>query len=189
MLGVPRGGTSVTVGLLRILGYKMPGPEWDPVCILGEATRLRYVLNKDELTYEELAERVMALPDGTVWKDPVVGEYAHLIDWSTWDVVTVRRKTSAVEDSERRWMGEGYEGTGERAAKWYRAIQDALIETPPAEHMHLPMNHIQRKPHSALVFFSGLTGPLPTREQRDLTREFVQPGYRCPMPGTCEICN
>lgn len=188
VLGVPRGGTSMTVGLLRILGYQMPESKWDPVCILGEATRLRYVLNEDELRYEELAERVMALPDNTVWKDPVVGEYAHLIDWSTWDVVTIRRQTGKVEDSERRWMGqEESVGTRQRANKWYRNIRNALVETPPAQRLHLPMSHVQSRPRQALLLLSGLSGPMPTGQQVYQALDFVKPGYRCPLPGACEL--
>lgn len=189
VLGVPRGGTSMTVGLLRILGYDMPGLGWDPVCILGEATRLRYVQNPDDLTYEELAERVMDLPDGTVWKDPVVGEYAHLIDWSTWDVVTVRRKASHVQDSEQRWMGEGFEGTGHRASLWYQKINTALEASPPARRLHLTMSQMQRSPRAALRDMAHLYGREPTGQQIYQALEFVSPGYRCPLPLGCPICN
>jgi hypothetical protein len=184
----------MTVGLLRILGYRLPSAEWEPQCWTGESKRLRAVENPDEPSYEALAQRVMALPDGIVWKDPCVGEYAHLMDWSTWDVVTVHRPVEEVQASEARWTNhEWAEGVPERAKRWETIYLGSLVAVSPARWAHLDMGYVRNSPVLATARLrQGLrvAAVADGGARYQLAADFIhqESGYRCPRPGSCEVC-
>jgi hypothetical protein len=193
VLGVPRSGTSMTVGLLRILGYRLPDAQWMPDCLLGESARLRLNANPDALTDTALAKRVMSLPDGVVWKDPCIGEYAHLMDWSSWDAVTVHRDVDEVQASEGQWVGpEWAQGVPQRVARWESTYLGSLIRTAPHRWTRIEMQDIRTEPVATLI---GLAGSL--RSHWDIHEDALvsvstfihqDSGYRCPLPGSCEVC-
>jgi hypothetical protein len=195
VLGVPRGGTSMTVGLLRILGYRLPSAEWEPQCLTGESKRLRAVENPDEPSYEALAQRVMALPDGIVWKDPCVGEYAHLMDWSSWDVVTVHRPVEEVRASEERWTNpEWAQSVPERVSVWETAYLGSLVATTAANWTHVDTPWMRSNPMLAAAKLRqslGLGGMEDGGARYALAADFIhdqESGYWCPLPGSCEVC-
>ena len=178
VLGVPRGGTTLTVGLLRILGYRLPDVE--PCCLHGESRRLRATDSPLASDLPRLAAEVDALPDGVVWKDPSVGRYAHLIDWSGWLTVRVRRPLDAVLASEERWIpGRDQEALAEQATAW-----DCALDLIPAQ-IHLSAEMIRAHPIQQLQRLAGVTRLMTMQISR--AEDFIRPagGYHCPLPVTC----
>lgn len=182
VLGVPRGGTSMAVGMLRILGFRLP--DVDPDCVLGESRRLRWADSPLHDTPEVLAGEVDRLPDRVVWKDPAVAMYADLIDWSSWLVVRVVRDPHAVAASEDRWLG-GVDRWAmiDRAREW-----TARLNHIPAS-AEVTFTALRARPLIALDHLADATGRRVTRSARDQVMAFVQDtsGYRCPVPGTCQL--
>lgn len=189
VMGVPRGGTSLTVGLLRILGYELPEGATNETCPFGESPTHRLLENPGAPTVNRLVKHVSELPPGTVWKDPAVGEYAHLIDWSTWDVVSVYRPPALVMESEKRW-GHTVLRADQRAQRWYQAMGKARDVTHPRRSLNLDLRDIREDPVWALHKMALRLG-LETDPWLDLmAKMFVQPsgGYQCPVVGACSVC-
>lgn len=128
VVGVIRGGTSMTVGLLRILGWRLP-PDHLPSCPPGEARALRIHNNGRTLTADQVADQVNQLGDGIVWKDPAVALYADRIDWTRWAIVRVRRGHRDVADSMGRWAEhdpEPRDVLARRAIDWNQRLDRQL---------------------------------------------------------------
>lgn len=184
VLGVPRGGTSLVVGLLRILGYQLPAQ--DPDCLFGESRTLRWADSPLGGDVRELVRLVGQVPGGVVWKDPAVGLYCHGIDWTQWRTVRVVRDLDAVVASEvahGSTEDPGY--LRERAEDWGAALDRVVV---PDVLVSL----------EAIVFAPGptftalgmtLTGVAPSVNQQAMARSFVDPdgGYSCPLPWSCEL--
>lgn len=181
VLGVPRGGTSMVVGLLRVLGYRLP--DADPDCVLGESRLLRWVGSPMEGDPKALAVAVGALPDGVVWKDPAVALYADHINWSGWSVVRVRRDPHAVAESEQRWIGARVDPMIDRAREW-----GTRLDRIPAV-LELGFAAVRNRPLLALEALGEVTGRAVTLGARTQALAFVRadPGYHCPTPGSCPL--
>lgn len=184
VLGVPRGGTSLVVGLLRILGYQLP--PGNTSCLLGESRIIRWAGSPLQGDIDLLVPLIDALPDGVVWKDPAVALYADRIDWTGWDVIRVTRNPVDVAASEARWQDDpvDQQHLAERACDWAARL-DAVpaLETFEA-------SWVRAAPQIALDGLSReLRGSAPTRTQQALTHAFVHRGggYRCPLPETCPL--
>lgn len=183
VLGVPRGGTSMVANLLRIAGFRLPAD--DPVCPLGESRAYRPDAGRN---LKQLAARVETLPLGTVWKDPQVARYVDQIDWRTWKTVRVVREPVAVGDSEMRWSGQSASAMAKRAVEWNTKLGAALPDVDLILYEHEVRNTPGSRTLAILNLFLGLYDSTP--EQIAQARAYVQPssGYRCPLPGECDLC-
>jgi hypothetical protein len=177
VLGLPRGGTSAVVGMLRILGLDLPPAQFYPDCRFGEARGLRI---NSGTTVEHTIYGLSHLPDNVVWKDPAVGAYAHRVPWGEFDeVVRVYRPLDDCISAERRWGHPGVQPSRDR--EWL-----AAIETVPAQ--VVDFDTLRRKPLLALSDLAADLGlPVPSLVQQDATEAFIlsTSGYRCPLPSTC----
>lgn len=182
--GVPRGGTSAVVGLLRIAGFTLPGSVSEQICAQGESRSHRW----EATSVYDLVRRVDRLPDGTVWKDPQVARYAHCIDWSTWRVVRVWRHPDEVGDAEYRWTKQDTLEMRSRAARWNFTLDEEIPGASFAALTHFTavISNVELV-QTELHFVLGLDPP--TDAQRLAALDFtVRSGYRCPLPESCEIC-
>lgn len=178
VLGLPRGGTSAVVGLLRILGLELPPAEYRPVCMFGEAKGLR--INAGT-TVEKTIEGLSRLPDDVVWKDPAVGAYVHQVPWGVFDeIVRVHRPLDECLSAERRWGQRGV--TMSREREWSDAIS-----TVPARTV-VEFSDLRQHPQQTLFdLASDLALPSPSLIQQDMAEAFIrnESGYRCPFPNSC----
>lgn len=186
VVGVPRGGTSLVSGLVRILGFRLPGPEGFQVCDLGENKVLRRFDNPHKVNARDLSIRINAIPDdeGLVWKDPAVAMYAHYVRWSSWRVIRVDRDPDAVAASERRWR-QNIPNARKRAEDMYRIIGDRI----PYPTLRMQMEDVRSEPVEALHKIADMLDvSAPTAKQEGAAKFFAsQPGYRCPIPGACTL--
>lgn len=181
VVGVPRGGTSTVVGLLRIAGFLLPAD--DPVCYVGES---RVYRPDGRRNLKQIAARVNTLPYRTVWKDPQVARYAELVDWSRWRIVRVTRDHAAVGESERRWSGQLVGPMTSRAREWNSRLNLHL----PEPHITLAAEDVAADPARALAALTVALGLVyPTQRQLGQAVQFVQldGGYRCPLPADCSL--
>lgn len=184
VVGVPRGGTSVVVGLLRIAGFTLPGSVSEQICAQGESMSHRW----EATSVHDLVRRVDNLSDGTVWKDPQVARYSHQVDWSTWRVVRVWRDSDEVGDAEFRWTKQNMFEMMTRAFSWNRILDENIPMRSLAALTHFStvisdVERTQTELHYALDIAP------PTEMQRLAALDFtVRSGYRCPLPESCEIC-
>lgn len=188
VLGVPRGGTSAVTGLLRILGFSLPPERFEPECILGESRRLRLIDPDYGQNAGAILGGLLALPDGTVWKDPAVGDYAHRVSWRGWRTVLVERDPFEVAASERR---HGYllptEVHVSAARHRYRMIGRALAAQGVVPDLVVPFDSARLDaPRTLVALTEALALPHPTAEQVRYATDFLRPGgYRCPLPDVC----
>lgn len=184
VLGVPRGGTTLAVGLLRILGYRLP--DADPCCLLGESRRLRWADSPLHDNIPQLACEIDALPDGVVWKDPTVAMYAAQIDWSEWTVIRVIRDPHSVAASEQRWLPDAHTPVEliERARQWA-----SVLDAVPAA-LRIGVSVMRARPVHALQMLAHATADThPMEDALERATAFIRAegGYHCPRPGACGL--
>lgn len=181
VVGLPRSGTSATVGLLRILGFDLPPAQYVPRCDAGEAQKLRAPDGPVEPVVEALAQ----LPDNVVWKDPAVGRYADQVPWEVFDVVVrLERAGDDILDSERHWGISAPRGAlAERNARWKKN----LLANAPID-LTTSLEGIRQRPMLSMGALAAVTGEKLDEVKRMQAREFVkrQGGYICPIPDRCE---
>lgn len=183
VLGVPRGGTSLAVGLIRILGYSLP--EQSPLCLYGESEVLRWANSPLGGDLDRLVPLVEQVPDGVVWKDPSVGLYSDRVEWLEWKTVRVLRDPVEVVSCEiRRGNPQDPDYLFDRTREWSAALNEIPISVT------LSMRQMMNNPLRSLDELSvALVGRHPTRLEQVVANRFVRPlgGYHCPFSGACDL--
>lgn len=179
VVGLPRGGTSALVGMLRILGFGLPEGSECPSC---EHEELRAPMSTKEA--KRIVKRLKGLPDGIVWKDPSAGSYADLIPWDMFTVVRIHRIESHTVEAERRRVPQGHPDATERNRKWSASIGEHVV--PDLDVSFELMKVAPLYVGNMITQELGLPDMDPG--QREAISKFIRraPGYRCPLPGTCQ---
>ena len=180
--GVPKSGTSLTVGLARILGFRLPAVGLTR-CHVGEVTAGRLDGNDASAL---IPRTVHDIEPGAVWKDPCAGAYVDQLTLADdWIHVRVSR------DPHDTWLSEHRHPHGahlseatitDRNRRWLDAIDRRV--TPV---LVLPFDLLRHDPVEAMRQLAAVTvgmdavNPIAIRK----VEAYVADGYGCPDVGDC----
>lgn len=180
VVGLPRTGTSAIAGMLRILGFEIVEGSECPSC---EHEDLRSPMSREGAV--QVIKKLHDLPDGFLWKDPSVGEYADMVPWNLFKVVRIHRLEQDTIDAEVRRVPRGHPAPAERNRRWAASIGEHVIAD-----VNISFELMKISPDGVLDLITiGLGLPRATASQRLAVDRFIQrePGYRCPLPRSCTV--